>query len=109
MAALAVVVLASCGHGSSEVTLPQTPVLSGQESHAVVVVPYARLFGEPAITAPVVGHARLADVLEVGTRLPDGLWVRVSSDAAEGWIRSVRVRFYAGEAQAANAARGLLR
>jgi hypothetical protein len=99
-----VAVFAGCSSEEERVHLPETPVLSGQGSVALVTEAYVRLFDRPDFAGAVIGHGRRGDVLAVAARTADAEWVQVDGgDARFGWLPARYLRLFSSREQALNA------
>ena len=95
--------IAGCSRDEDALALPETPVLSGQDTVALVAEEYVRLLDRPDGTAGVVGHGRRGDVLAVVSTTPDGRWIELDDARRHGWVRRDYLRLYGSREQALNA------
>ena len=86
-----------------ELTLPETPVLSGLHQVALVYSPYVRFFDRPSFDAQVNSHGREGDIVSVVGVTSDQTWLELSGPERHGWVFHEYVRLYASRAQAINA------
>lgn len=106
LVAFVLLVLGSCTE-EEELHLPETSLLIGRDSIALVTVEYARLYTDPDPTSTIGTHARFGDVLPVRQRTADGRWLVVHTAFGEGWVFHEDVSLYRSEAQARNARKQL--
>lgn len=98
-----VLIVAGCSPAEPPVVLPDTSVLVGRGSVALVRVDYGRIHEHPEISGDVLHHARFGDVLSVIGRTPEEDWVQVESPLGQGWMYRGDVELFATRAQAQNA------
>ncbi|MCG8481011.1 MAG: hypothetical protein MI724_18100 [Spirochaetales bacterium] len=101
--AAAVGLLGACSERAASLTLPETPVLSGRGSYALVEAEYTRLFERPDRSASILSHGRRGDVLRVVGRTADLRMVEVDAPAGRGWITAEDLVLFASREQALNA------
>ena len=106
---VSVVGLAACGDRTSSLTLPETPVLSGRGSYALIEAEYTRLFDRPDRSASILSHGRRGDVLRVVGRTANLRWVEVDASDRRGWIAMEDLVLFSSREQALNARHGRTR
>ena len=93
-----------------EVTLDQTPVISGGLGWGVVTLSYAKLLLEPSSTAIDAGSVRRNEVGRVVARSrifegrDAGIWYKLEMGLAVGWLHEAAVEIHRSEAEARKAA-----
>lgn len=105
LALFVILFLIGCTGRDRAITLPETPVLSGQDRYVLAIDQYVRVYGAPESTAAIVTHLRQGDVLAVESRTPDEEWIEVKQLSMQGWIERHRVRLFSSREQALNARR----
>jgi hypothetical protein len=103
--------LSSCFSGAKlELTLDQTPVISGGLGWGVVALSYAKLLLEPSSTALAAGSVRRNEVGKVVARSrifegrDAGIWYKLEMGSAVGWLHEAAVEIHRSEAEARKAA-----
>jgi hypothetical protein len=96
-------VLGGCRKDDAQLSLPETPVLSGNNRFVLVVDTYARIHGTPSRDSLIKTQTRRGDILTVKSRTPDEIWVEVRQLPVEGWILRESVRLFPSREQALNA------
>ncbi len=99
----AVAFLGACSDRTPSLTLPETPVLSGRGSYALVEAEYTRLFDRPDRDAVILSHGRRGDVLRVVGRTANLRWVEVDAPDMRGWIVMEDLVLFSSREQALNA------
>ncbi len=116
--AFAITVVSSCEKSDDleALELPTTPVLSLRAGWAVSLEGYTAVVAAPAFDAPIEGHLRKGEVVEVvaktNYRVPhgeaDSHWYQIRGDDVEGWVYGSELLLAASREQAVNASEDLL-
>ncbi|MDC7224874.1 MAG: SH3 domain-containing protein [Spirochaetales bacterium] len=90
-----------------EILLPPTPILSNDQSWAVVIDTYLKVTEEMDKNSNVVATLRKGAVLEILSsqldRETSQLWYRVKGDNLEGWVSNTAVKQFENREQAETA------
>lgn len=103
----------SADDGVTDVSLPETPVLSARESWGVVERPYVRVFRDADEDSPIAGHLRAGIVSEITARIVSPVndaengWVQIREDGLTGWVRRQEIELFDTRERAENAARAI--
>lgn len=110
---MSLLVTCSADDSVTDVSLPETPVLSARESWGVVESPYVRVFQTADEDGPIAGHLRSGVVSEITARIvspvgegEDG-WVQIREDDLSGWVRRREIELFDTRERAENAARAI--
>lgn len=95
--------LGACSDRAVPLTLPETPVLSGRGSYALVEAEYTRLFDRPDRDAVILSHGRRGDVMRVVGRTADLRMIEVDGPDRRGWIVAEDLVLFSSREQALNA------
>ena len=91
------------------ITLPPTPIISNDQSWAVVIETYLKVTEDMDKNSPVVATLRKGAVLEILSsnvdRATSQLWYQVKGDNLEGWVESISVKQFENREQAETAGR----
>jgi hypothetical protein len=92
-----------------DIVLPPTPILSNDQSWAVVIDSYLKVTEEMDKNSIVVATLRKGAVLEILSSRVDRetsqLWYRVKGDNLEGWVENISVKQFENREQAETASR----
>ncbi len=89
--------------------LPPTPIITNDQSWAVVIENYLKVTAEMDRNSSVVATLRKGAVLEILSskvdRSTSQLWYQVKRDDVEGWVESISVKQFENREQAETAGR----
>lgn len=92
-----------------KIVLPPTPILTNNQSWAVVTDSYLKITQEQDRNSTVVGTVRKGEILEVLRSELEGedsiLWYQVRGKDLEGWIKGTSVKEFQNRTQAETASR----
>ncbi len=89
------------------IQLPPTPIISNDQSWAVVTESYLKVTTEMDRNSQVLATLRKGTILEILSSQIDretgGIWYRVRGDNLNGWVNSVSVKQFENREQAETA------